>query len=164
MMTTVLLMALVLAVGTQASDAIRVKQEEAILRKLSVPEAADYYQVLRRRVRRVRILRAITLAGLLLAMLAARRRYLAPIARPPVTEASRSEGPSNTDAAKALAQAELARHAARGTVDPARLELRGVSGDDRHPWIFDYVPTAGTGERIRIYVDRAGRTELHRIP
>lgn len=164
MMTTVLLMALVLAVGTQASDAIRVRQEEAILRKLSVPEAADYYQVLRRRVRRVRILRAITLAGLLLAMLAARRRYLAPISRPPATEASRADGPSNTDAAKDLAQAELARHAARGTVDPSRLELRGVSGDDRHPWIFEYAPTTGTGERIRIYVDRAGRTELHRIP
>jgi hypothetical protein len=163
MVATVLLMVIVLAVGTQASDAVRVKQEEIILRKLPVPDAAAYYEVLKKRVRRVRLLRAVTLAGLVLSLLAARRRFLIP--KPTVTTAPAPAAPSNTDAARALAEAELARQATRGQVDPTKLELRGVSGDDRHPWIFEYVPTPGnTGDRIRIYVGRTGATELHKIP
>jgi hypothetical protein len=162
---TLLLMVVVLAVGTQATDTVRVKQEEIILHKLPVSEAHAYYEVLRRRVRRIRLLRAVTLAGLMLSLLASRRRFLSPRVAPVVGAPTTQPAPTNTDAARAQAEAELARQAARGLVDPTQLEPRGVSGDDRHPWIFDYGPAAGApGERVRIYVDRAGRAELHKIP
>jgi hypothetical protein len=157
---TLLLMVVVLAVGTQATDGVRVKQEEIILHKLPVAEAHAYYETLRRRIRRIRLLRAVTLAGLLLSLLAARRRFLTPEAAPTAIAV-----PTNTEAARSRAEAELQRQAARGLVDPTKLTPGGVSGDDRHPWIFDYVPVAGaTAERVRIYVDRAGRAELHKIP
>jgi len=78
MLTAVLLMVVVLAVGAQLSDGIRLKQEAAILGKLPVDEAHAYYEVLRRRARRVRILRAVALASLALVLVAARRRFLPP--------------------------------------------------------------------------------------
>ncbi len=159
------MMVLVLAVGTRAADALRLRQEEIILGKLSVADAHDYYEELRRRARRVRIMRAVTLASLILALLAARRRMIDPPSTSRTAgETQRPSPPTNTEAARALADAELARHAARGTVDPTRFEAGRVTGDDRHPWIFDYLPRQGSGEKLRIYVDRAGRTELHRLP
>jgi hypothetical protein len=176
--STILLMVVVMAVATRASDAMKLRQEEAILRKLPIAEAHDYYQVLRRRARRVQVMRAVTLAGLLLALLAGRRRLMQP--RAPgrgIAGQVAHTAPTNTDAAKALAEQELARQAARGQVDPTRLRLRGISGDDRHPWIFDYepiapaaateTPTGSAGaftDRVRIYIDRAGGAELHRLP
>jgi hypothetical protein len=174
MVSTILLMAVVLAVATRASDAMRLRQEEVILKKLPLAEAHEYYEVLRRRARRVRVMRAVTLAALLLAMLAGRRRLLPPPKPPASDSASESvrRPPTSTDAAKALAQAELARQAARGSIDPTRLELRSVTGDDKHPWIFEYTPistapgdgAARTTDRVRIYIDRTGAAELHRLP
>ena len=70
MVSTILLMVVVMAVATRATDDMKVRQEEVILRKLPVAEAHDYYELLRRRARRVRIMRAVTLASLLLALLA----------------------------------------------------------------------------------------------
>jgi hypothetical protein len=90
MLTAVLLMVLVLAVGAQLSDGIRLEQEAAILRKLPVDEAHAYYEVLRRRARRVRLLRAIALASLAIALYAARRRFLPPPSRVPVTDSALS--------------------------------------------------------------------------
>jgi hypothetical protein len=176
MVSTILLMVVVMAVATRATDAMKLRQEEVILRKLPLAQAHDYYELLRRRARRVRLMRAVTLASLLLALLAGRRRFFAP--RSAATSGSVAVGqraPSNTEAARALAQQELTRQAARGAVDPTRLSLRGVSGDDRHPWIFEYEPTSAAGQprgdagvastdRVRIYIDRAGGAELHRVP
>ena len=78
MLTAVLLMVLVLAAGAHLSDGVRLKQEEVILHKLPVDEAHAYYEVLRRRARRVRVLRAVALAALALVIVAARRRFLPP--------------------------------------------------------------------------------------
>ena len=78
MISTVLIVILVLVVGAHMADTIRVKQEEAILRRLPLEQAHDYYELLRRRVRRVRVLRAITLVSLVLVMVAARRRFFPP--------------------------------------------------------------------------------------
>lgn len=169
MVTTFLLMAMILAVGTRAADSMRVRQEEVILRKLSVPQAAAFYDELTRRARRVRLLRAITFAALLLTILAARRRFLAPKLMRSVdaTEVAPAGPPTNTEAAKAIATRALARQAAQGVTDTTGLELRSVTGDDRHPWIFEYTGSAtdagGRASRVRVHVDRAGRTEVHRI-
>ncbi len=78
MLTGVLLVVLILALGAHLSDGVRLKQEEAILRKLPVDEAHAYYEVLRQRARRVKVLRAVALTSLLVAMLAARRRFFPP--------------------------------------------------------------------------------------
>lgn len=93
MLSTLLIVFLVLGVGAHMADTIRVKQEEAILRRLPLEEAHDYYEVLRKRVRKVRILRAITVTSLLLVMLAARRRFFPP---PPAAAPPAATSPAPT--------------------------------------------------------------------
>jgi hypothetical protein len=57
--------AVVVVVGARAGDALRLRQQELVLAKLPDGEARAYYEVLRRRVRNARILRAIALTSLL---------------------------------------------------------------------------------------------------
>lgn len=64
---------LILALGSGASDQIRLRQEETILAKLPLEEARDYYELLRRRVRKMRILRALALVSLTVLALAYKR-------------------------------------------------------------------------------------------
>jgi hypothetical protein len=61
-LTTVLI---IVIVGGRARDTLRLRQQELILEKLPEADAVAYYDVLRRRVRNARILRAITLFSLL---------------------------------------------------------------------------------------------------
>jgi len=62
---TLIIAVLVLVLGERASDALERRQQEIVLRKLPMPDAHAFYQRLRQRSRRVRILRALTLAALL---------------------------------------------------------------------------------------------------
>ena len=64
---------LVVAVGVRATDAVRLRQQEIILAKLSTPEAAAFYRLLRRRAWKTRILRAVALLSLVV-ILRARNR------------------------------------------------------------------------------------------
>jgi hypothetical protein len=59
------MIAVVVLVGARARDNLRLRQQELVLAKLPADEARAYYDVLRRRVRNARILRAIALASLL---------------------------------------------------------------------------------------------------
>jgi hypothetical protein len=70
---TLMIVLLILAVGTRASDAMEVRQQEIVLGKLAVPEAHDYYQRLRRRVWRARVLRGIAVLALITLAYTARR-------------------------------------------------------------------------------------------
>jgi hypothetical protein len=65
MSATLIIVVLVLVVGERAGDALERRQQEIVLGKLPLPEAHAYYQRLRKRSRRVRILRALMLASLL---------------------------------------------------------------------------------------------------
>lgn len=65
MIGTLATVLLIVIVGGRARDNLRLRQQEIILQKLSEPEAVAYYDVLRRRVRNARILRAVTLFALL---------------------------------------------------------------------------------------------------
>jgi hypothetical protein len=62
---TGLLVLLCLTVGAQAADGVRLRQQEVILSKLAPADAATFYKVLRRRVWKVRILRAVAVMSLL---------------------------------------------------------------------------------------------------
>ena len=73
MIGTLIIVLLILAVGTRASDALEVRQQEIVLGKLAVPEAHDYYQRLRRRVWRARVLRGIAVLALITLAYTARR-------------------------------------------------------------------------------------------
>lgn len=73
MIGTVLVAVLVLAVGTRATDAVRLRQQELILAKLPTPEAAAFYGLLRRRAWKTRILRAVALVAVIV-ILHARNR------------------------------------------------------------------------------------------
>jgi hypothetical protein len=64
-MSTLLLVAVVVLVGARARDGLRLRQQEVVLSKLDRDDAVAYYEVLRRRVRKARILRAIALVALL---------------------------------------------------------------------------------------------------
>jgi hypothetical protein len=77
-MSTFIAVLLVVAVGARARDTLRSRQQEIVLNKLSVPDAAAYYEVLSRRVRNARILRAIALISLLVAVYAWRHGLVRP--------------------------------------------------------------------------------------
>jgi hypothetical protein len=64
MLSTLVMVLVVVALGTRASDNLSLRQQEIILAKLPQPEAVAYYDVLRRRVRKIRILRAVALLSL----------------------------------------------------------------------------------------------------
>lgn len=64
MSATLVIVVLVLVLGERTSDALERRQQEIVLGKLPVPEAHAFYQRLRQRSRRVRVLRALTLAAL----------------------------------------------------------------------------------------------------
>jgi hypothetical protein len=65
MLATLALVLLVLIVGERAGDVLERRQQELVLRKLPLPEAHAYYDRLRQRSRRIRILRGLMLASLL---------------------------------------------------------------------------------------------------
>jgi hypothetical protein len=64
MSATLVIVLLVLVVGERASDAFERRQQQIVLGKLPLAEAHAYYQRLQKRSRRIRILRALTLASL----------------------------------------------------------------------------------------------------
>ncbi len=61
MLGTLILVLVIVAVGGGLSDRLRLRQEELILSKLAIEAAHAYYQLLVRRVRRFRWLRAACL-------------------------------------------------------------------------------------------------------
>jgi hypothetical protein len=63
--SALVMIAVVLLVGGRARDNLRLRQQELVLAKLERDEALAYYEVLRRRVRNARILRAIALGAML---------------------------------------------------------------------------------------------------
>jgi len=65
MSATLVIVILLLVVGERAGDALERRQHEVVLGKLPLPEAHAHYERLRRRSRRIRVLRALTLASLL---------------------------------------------------------------------------------------------------
>jgi hypothetical protein len=73
MLTALVLVAVILVVGTRLNDALRLRQEEVILKKLPLPEAHAYYEVLKRRARKVKLLRAVTLGSLVVVVFVLRR-------------------------------------------------------------------------------------------
>jgi hypothetical protein len=84
MSATLIIVVLVLVVGERAGDALERRQQEIVLGKLPLPEAHAYYERLRQRSRRVRILRALTLAALLtLAYVYRHTMNSRPVAPPP---------------------------------------------------------------------------------
>lgn len=74
MIATLLTTLLILAAGTEAGNRLIVRQQEAVLAKLPEADAVAYYDLLRRRARRVRALRAVVVASLLALLYAYRHR------------------------------------------------------------------------------------------
>lgn len=84
MLGTLLVVALVVAVGSRAGDNLRVRQQELILQKLPEPAAVAYYDVLRRRMRKVVLLRAVAVAALVLLFYSYKYRLVAKLDARPV--------------------------------------------------------------------------------
>jgi len=76
MLRGIIVAALILVVGNQLSERVRIKQEELILQNLPESEAVSYYEHLRRRVRRTRILRGIVLVSFMVTAMAVKRIIL----------------------------------------------------------------------------------------
>jgi hypothetical protein len=83
---TILVIAIVLAVGTRASDAVAVRQQEVILHNLPEKEAVAYYEVLRKRVRKVAILRVIAICSLVVLFYSYKHNLVAGAKAPAVTQ------------------------------------------------------------------------------
>jgi hypothetical protein len=66
----------IIAVGSRAIDGVRLSQAESILARLPEADARTYYDLLRRRVRKVIALRALALIALLCIFWVLRRRLI----------------------------------------------------------------------------------------
>jgi hypothetical protein len=67
----------IVAVGGRAIDAVRLSQAESILKRLPDDEARAYYELLRRRVRKIILMRALVLVALLCIFWVVRRTLIA---------------------------------------------------------------------------------------
>ncbi len=76
MIITLFAVLVIVAVGGRASDALRLSQAESILERLSEDDARAYYDVLRRRVRRILVMRGLALIALLCIFWALRQRLI----------------------------------------------------------------------------------------
>jgi hypothetical protein len=76
MMISLFAVLVIVAVGTRATDALRLKQAESVLARLSEADARAYYDRLRRRVRKVIVLRALAVVALLCIFWAVRQRLI----------------------------------------------------------------------------------------
>jgi hypothetical protein len=74
MMISLFAVLVIVAVGSRATDAVRLAQAESILSRLPEAEARAYYDVLRRRVRRLLVIRGVLLIALLCIFWALRQR------------------------------------------------------------------------------------------
>ncbi len=159
MLTAALIVVAILALGGRLSDGIRLRQEEIILQRLPLGEAHEYYGRLKHRARKVRVLRAITLASLVVILFVVRRRFLPdPAGGPMVVQQALT-----ADKATALAREELDRYAAREHVDAASFRLVDVLTDDRHPFIYEFICDLPPAQMVRVYVGPQGRTKIHRV-
>jgi len=77
MMMALFAVLVIVAVGGRAGDALRLSQAESVLSRLPADEARAYYDILRRRVRRVLVMRALTLISLLCIFWVLRQRLIA---------------------------------------------------------------------------------------
>jgi len=77
MMISLFAVLVIVAVGSRAIDAVRLSQAESILQRLPDEAARAYYNLLRRRVRRLILMRALAVIALLCIFWAIRRRLLA---------------------------------------------------------------------------------------
>jgi hypothetical protein len=66
----------IIAVGGRAIDGVRLSQAESILARLPEAEARAYYDLLRRRVRKIIVMRALVLVALLCIFWVLRRRLI----------------------------------------------------------------------------------------
>jgi hypothetical protein len=76
MMLALFAVLVIVAVGGRAIDAVRLSQAESILARLPEDEARAYYDLLRRRVRKIVVMRALVLLALLCIFWVLRRRLL----------------------------------------------------------------------------------------
>ena len=76
MMISLFAVLVIVAVGGRAIDAVRLSQAENILARLPEADARAYYDRLRRRVRKVIVMRALTLMALLCIFWAVRQRLM----------------------------------------------------------------------------------------
>jgi hypothetical protein len=83
---TIVVIIIVLAVGARSSDAVSVRQQEIILRNLPEKEAVAYYQLIRKRFRKVAVLRVIAICSLAVLFYSYKYRLGTPRAGAPVTQ------------------------------------------------------------------------------
>jgi hypothetical protein len=76
MMISLFAVLVIVAVGSRATDALRLSQAESILARLPEAEARAYYDRLRRRVRKVIALRALAVIALLCIFWVVRQRLM----------------------------------------------------------------------------------------
>lgn len=84
---------LIVVVGGRAVDELRRKEGESVLGRLPEAQARAYYEVLRRRMRRIAIMRALALASLLWTFFVFRQRLVRHEVPPPSPGAARTEAP-----------------------------------------------------------------------
>jgi hypothetical protein len=93
MMGALLAVLAIVAVGGRAIDGLRRAEAESILSRLPEAEARAYYDVLRRRMRRIVLMRALALVSLLWIFFVFRQRLIQHEAPRPTVAVGSVEGP-----------------------------------------------------------------------
>ena len=67
------------------------------------------------------------------------------------------------DKAGQIAASRLKEYCKQEGLVIARFSKPEISSDEKHPWIFDYTSNTSPRHLIRIYIDRYGNAEIHRM-
>lgn len=64
MIGVLIVVLLVVVAGARLRDGVKLRQQEVVIGRLTVPEAHAYYELLRKRARQVRVLRTVALLSI----------------------------------------------------------------------------------------------------
>ena len=71
--------------------------------------------------------------------------------------------PISEEKADQIAKAKLEEYCKNEGILGTRFAKPNISSDKKHLWIYEYVSRESPKHNLLIYIDRYGKTELHRM-
>ncbi len=71
--------------------------------------------------------------------------------------------PISKEKADQIAKTKLEEYCKNEGIEITRFGKPNISSDEKHPWIYEYVSSGSSKHNLLIYIDRYGKTEIHRM-